>query len=94
MITACGFSEEQPTLILDNRSPGRLLTSDWKRRTIGDAVDHVAGPVKATRKEQESGIWLESHHEGYLGDYGLAHRRRLFMPRDGHDIRGTFGCKR
>jgi len=102
LITACGFSEEQPenwarpirsaaahsTLILDNRSPGRLLTSDWKRRTIGDAVDHVAGPVKATRKEQESGIWLESHHEGYLGDYGLAHRRRLFMPRDGHDIRG------
>ena len=102
MITACGFSEEQPenwarpirsaaahsTLILDEHSPGRLLISEWKRQTVGDAVDHVAGPVKATRKEQESGIWLESHHEGYLRAYGLAHRRRLFMPRDGHDIRG------
>jgi uncharacterized heparinase superfamily protein len=44
--------------------------------------------VKATRKEQDSGIWLESHHEGYLGDYGLSHRRRLFMPSDGHDVRG------
>jgi len=102
MITACGFSEEQPenwarpiraaaahsTLVLDNRSPGRLLVSEWKRQTVGDAVDHVAGPVKAVRKEQQSGIWLESHHEGYLGAYGLSHRRRLFMPRDGHDIRG------
>ncbi len=102
MITACGFNDEQPpswarpiraaaahsTLILDNRSPGRLLTREWKRRAVGDAVERIAGPVKATRKEQESGIWLESHHEGYLGDYGLSHRRRLFMPRDGHDVRG------
>ena len=102
MITSCGFSAEQPanwarpvraaaahsTLVLDDRSPGRLLLSDWKRETVGDAVEFVAGPVKATRKEQDSGIWLESHHEGYLGDYGLSHRRRLFMPRDGHDIRG------
>ncbi len=102
MITSCGFSRQQPdnwqrpvraaaahsTLILDGRSPGRLLLSDWKRKTLGDAIERVAGPVKATRKEQESGIWLESHHEGYMGDYGLSHRRRLFMPSDGHDIRG------
>lgn len=102
LITACGFNSEQPTiwarpvraaaahstLVLDGRSPGRLLTSNWKRQVIGDAVEYVAGPVKAARKEQESGIWLESHHEGYLGDYGLSHRRRLFVPRDGGDIRG------
>lgn len=102
MITSCGFSAEQPmnwarpiraaaahsTLVLDDRSPGRLLLSDWKRQTIGDVVEYVAGPVKASRKEQESGIWLETHHEGYLGAYGLSHRRRLFMPREGDDIRG------
>lgn len=102
MITSCGFNDEQPqnwarpiraaaahsTLILDGRSPGRLLTTAWKRQTVGEAVERVAGPVKATRKEQESGIWLESYHEGYMGDYGLSHRRRLFMPREGHDIRG------
>ncbi len=102
MITSCGYNTQQPlawarpiraaaahsTLILDGRSPGRLLMSEWKRAILGDAVDRVAGPVKATRKEQDSGIWLESHHEGYLGDYGLSHRRRLFMPRDGHDVRG------
>jgi uncharacterized heparinase superfamily protein len=102
MITGCGFNPQQPatwqrpvraaaahsTLILDNRSPGSLLMSEWKRRVVGDAVEFVAGPVKATRKEQDSGIWLECHHEGYLGRYGLSHRRRIFMPRDGHDIRG------
>ena len=102
MITACGFNAEQPenwqrpvraaaahsTLVLDGRSPGRLLTNEWKRRTVGDAVECVAGPVKATRKEQKAGIWLESHHEGYMGEYGLSHRRRLFMPVDGDDVRG------
>ncbi len=105
MITSCGFNREQPenwarpiraaaahsTLILDGRSPGRLLLQNWKRRIVGEAIDRVAGPVKATRKEQESGIWLESHHEGYMGDYGLSHRRRLFMPREGHDVRGEDG---
>jgi len=102
MITSCGFNGQQPanwarpiraaaahsTLVLDDRSPGSLLKSEWKRQIVGDAVDRVAGPVKATRKEQDSGIWLESHHGGYFGDYGLSHRRRLFMPLDGHDIRG------
>ncbi len=102
IITACGFNPEQPaewarsvrsaaahsTLVLDNHSPGRLLKSDWRRGVIGDAVEHVAGPVKVTRKEQDGGIWIESHHEGYLEEYGLSHRRRIFMPRDGHDVRG------
>lgn len=102
MITACGYSPEQPvawsqpvraaaahsTLVLDGRSPGRLLLTDWKRAVVGDAVDRDAGPVRASRKEQDSGIWLESHHEGYMGDYGLSHRRRLFVPKDGSDVRG------
>ena len=102
IFTSCGFNPEQAdmwqrpvraaaahsTLILDNRSPGRLLISDWKRRIVGDVVEYDCGPVRASRKEQESGIWLESHHEGYMSDYGLAHRRRLFLPKDGDDIRG------
>jgi len=102
MMTACGYNPQQPqswarpiraaaahsTLILDERSPGRLLQSDWKRRVVGDAVEYDPGPVRASRKEQESGFWLEGHHEGYMADYGLAHRRRLFLPKDGSDIRG------
>ncbi len=102
IFTSCGFNPEQAdmwqrpvraaaahsTLILDSRSPGRLLVSDWKRRIVGDVVEYDCGPVRASRKEQETGIWLESHHEGYMSDYGLAHRRRLFLPKDGDDIRG------
>ena len=105
MITSCGFSAEQPanwkrsvraaaahsTLVLDGRSPGRLLLSDWKRKVVGDAVEFSPGPVKATRKEQETGMWLECYHEGYMAEYGLSHRRRLFMPSDGHDVRGEDG---
>ena len=102
LIVNCGFNPEQPlnwarplrasaahsTLVLDNRSPGRLLARDWMRRTIGDAVEQDVGSVRASRKEQDSGIWIEAYHEGYLADYGLCHRRRLFMPAAGDDIRG------
>lgn len=102
MICGCGYNTEQPeawarplraaaahsTLVLDNRSPGRLLAREWMRETIGDAVERDFGPVRVSRKEQESGIWIEAYHEGYLVDYGLSHRRRLYMPSSGEDIRG------
>jgi len=98
----CGWNNQQPqawqrpvraaaahnTLILDGRSPGRLLPQSWKTKAMGDAVLHEAGPVKATRKEQSSGVWLEMFHEGYKAEYGLCHRRRFFVSSEGDDIRG------
>jgi len=102
MIVSCGWNAEQPsawrrpvrsasahsTLVLDDRSPGKLLSSGWKTRNLGEAVLREAGPVKATRKEQESGVWLEAFHEGYRTEYGLNHRRRFFMSKEGDDVRG------
>lgn len=102
IITSCGWTDEMPpawrrpvrsaaahsTLTLDERSPGRLLEPDWMRRVVGDAVDLDSGPAQASRKEQVSGIWIEASHGGYRPEYGLAHRRRLFMPANGDDIRG------
>jgi len=102
MIVNCGWSQEQPqqwrrpmrataahsTLILNDQSAGRLLKkgapSDW----IGPAIAIDSGPARATRKEQVSGIWLESNHDGYRADTGLVHRRRIYMSEDGQDIRG------
>ena len=47
-----------------------------------------AGPVTATRKEQVSGTWLETSHDGYREETGLVHRRRFYMSIEGDDIRG------
>ena len=76
------------TLILDDLSPGALLEPGFRADALGDAVLRAPGQVTARRKEQSSGIWLETDHEGYKDRYGLVHRRRIFMGEDGDDIRG------
>jgi len=102
MIVNCGWNDLQPkawqrpvraaaahsALILNGRSPGELLSEGWKSRVLGQAVLTAAGPVKAQRKEQSSGTWLESSHDGYRAEYGLTHRRRFFVSAEGDDIRG------
>ncbi len=76
------------TLILDDLSPGSLLEPGFRADMLGDAILRAPGQVSARRKEQNSGIWLETSHEGYKDSYGLVHRRRIFMGEDGDDIRG------
>ena len=102
IVVNCGWSEQQPlnfrrpvrgtaahsSLVLDNRSAGRLLKEGWGTKYLGEAVAMAAGPVKVTRKEQMSGTWLESSHEGYRAESGLSHRRRFYMSVEGDDIRG------
>lgn len=102
MIVNCGWAPQQPsrwrdpmrataahsTLILDNRSAGRLVDSGLKARFFPGAVDIAPENVKAKRKEQTDGVWLECTHDGYRASYGLTHRRRFYMALDGQDIRG------
>jgi len=102
LVVNCGWNEQQPqnfrravrataahsSLILDGESAGRLLKEGWGTKRLGEVVSVEAGPVSATRKEQVSGTWLESSHDGYREDTGLSHRRRLYMSVDGDDIRG------
>lgn len=102
VIVNCGWNAAQPpkwqaamretaahsTLILDDCSAGAIAARGLTRRVHGPAVIKAAGPVNASRKEQESGIWLEASHEGYLRSSGLKHRRRIYMDALGQDIRG------
>lgn len=76
------------TLVLDERSPGEIVEDALRLSAFGPAVARDSGPVRARRKEQSSGIWLECAHDGYKDAYGLVHRRRLFVGEDGEDIRG------
>ena len=44
--------------------------------------------VEARRTEGESGFWLDLSHDGYAAPFGLIHRRRIFLTRQGGDLRG------
>lgn len=102
MIVNCGWCPEQPvnwrspvrataahsTLILGGASAGTLLDEGFRARLLGDIIETGIEDVSAKRKEQVTGVWLETTHGGYRAKTGLMHRRRFYMTQDGEDIRG------
>ncbi len=40
------------------------------------------------RREADGNIWLEASHEGYKSNFGLIHRRKLYLDASGTDFRG------
>jgi uncharacterized heparinase superfamily protein len=102
LIVNCGWNDEQPTqwrepmrataahstLVLGQKSAGKLLSAGLAEHAIGPAIQLPAGPTRSSRKEQDVGTWLEASHEGYLDTFGLMHRRRLYLDVSGVDFRG------
>ncbi|MGB0906757.1 MAG: heparinase II/III family protein [Maricaulaceae bacterium] len=102
LIVNCGWSEEQPyhwkqavrataahsTLTLNAQSAGHIVDSGLPQKWLGHAIETGAQNVKAFRKEQSKGVWLETSHDGYRDLTGLMHNRRLYMSLDGTDLRG------
>lgn len=102
MIVNCGWSGEQPanwrsavrataahsSLTLGETSAGKLLDEGFRARLLGDVIEKGIDDVTAKRKEQVTGVWLETSHGGYRAKTGLMHRRRLYITQDGEDIRG------
>ena len=101
LIVNCGWNSNQPdkwrqlvrktpahsTLILDNQDCGQLLT-DWRKKLFGPAILKNAAPVSYKRQENETGVWIEASHDGYIERYGLRHTRQVYMDLSGNDIRG------
>lgn len=46
------------------------------------------GKVTVTRDEDTGSIWLDAAHDGYVANFGVTHRRRLFLDASGEDLRG------
>ncbi len=44
--------------------------------------------VDSTRQSANGDAWLDASHDGYLTNFGLIHRRRLYLSADGLDVRG------
>lgn len=56
-----------------------------------DEGGRLIGPapmVAAERSEAEGSVWIEAYHEGYRDNFGLVHRRRLYLDESGEELRG------
>jgi uncharacterized heparinase superfamily protein len=68
------------TLSIDGADSSSLLP--------GDGIATRPAFVDCRREEQAGAIWLELAHDGYGPRFGLRHRRRLYMPASGDELRG------
>jgi uncharacterized heparinase superfamily protein len=68
------------TLVVGDRNSAEVQPGGGLRR----------GPAEMTldRQEEQGAVWIAASHDGYLGRFGILHRRRLFLAAEGDDLRG------
>ncbi len=77
------------TLVLDEKSSSRLLRHAGLEALAGGVP--IRGPEHVRSKLSELGdtLTLDAEHDGYLGRYGLMHKRRIVLSADGKSIEGA-----
>jgi uncharacterized heparinase superfamily protein len=68
------------TVVVGDTNSSEILPNG----TIGRRPDRVT----CRRGESDGNIWIDASHDGYLEDFGVIHRRRLYLGADGDDFRG------
>jgi uncharacterized heparinase superfamily protein len=73
------------TLIIDD-----ALSALFEDNRRGKSPARVFGPLldDVRRSSDDSGITVQGRHDGYKAQYGLLHRRYLFIDHDGKNLRG------
>lgn len=68
------------TLAVDDTNSSEILSdgSIGRRATI----------VERQREMSDGNVWVVAAHSGYQSNFGLVHRRRLYLAHDGSDLRG------
>ncbi|MEM6534974.1 MAG: heparinase II/III family protein [Pseudomonadota bacterium] len=98
IVTSCGFSPEvgiewqsavratsaHSTLVIDSADSSTFKTNDETDLLYPEGPEGIS----AKRLEEADEIWLDAQHGGYKADYGLLHRRRLFMSGTGSRLTG------
>lgn len=83
--TALRATAAHNALVVDNTNAMPLWIEDPKG---GGRYRRPVAGATARRTEEDAGVWLDASHDGYRVAHGLVHRRRLFMTREGNDLRG------
>jgi uncharacterized heparinase superfamily protein len=77
------------TLCLGETSSSRLIRHARLERLFGGPPIRGPGQVKAELTEKDGAVTLKARHDGYLGRYGVHHRRALFIGADGRALSGV-----
>jgi uncharacterized heparinase superfamily protein len=73
------------TLTIDDTNTSEILgLAGPLPGTVGQRPRQVA----CQRDESDGATWLELSHDGYARQFGVVHRRRLFLSAGGDDLRG------
>jgi uncharacterized heparinase superfamily protein len=73
-------SAAHSTVVVDDTNSAEILQSGG----MGRRPDHV----ECVREEDSGNLWITASHDGYKAPFGLIHQRRLYLSRDGDDLRG------
>jgi uncharacterized heparinase superfamily protein len=77
---AARASAAHSTLVVDDTNAAEL-------RREGGMVRRPRR-LEATRADADGAVWAAASHDGYAPNFGLTHRRRLWLSADGADLRG------
>jgi uncharacterized heparinase superfamily protein len=75
------------TLSLGEAAAGAPLTG-FRAHALGARLVGGASRMDARRDENETGVWLEVTHDGWAGDFGVLHERKLFLDLALDELRG------
>ncbi len=76
--TAQRATAAHSTLIVDDTNSTEITSRGRRAPTF----------IHCERQEADGAIWLDTAHDGYMANFGLEHRRRLYLAADGDDLRG------
>ncbi|MBX6323255.1 MAG: heparinase II/III family protein [Rhodospirillaceae bacterium] len=97
MIVNCGAYARTPEWQIAQRTTAAhstLVVEDTNSSTVLISAGKPQGllrrpkAVTCRRDEADGSLWLETSHDGYLVNYAVIHRRRLYLAAGGEDFRG------
>ena len=72
------------TLVIDD-----ALSAVFSQRRSGRGAAHPVGPIVGQKRtEEDDGVLVDAHHDGYRAQFGYLHRRRVFLSSDGRQMWG------
>ncbi len=72
------------TLVIDD-----ALSAVFSQRRSGRGAAHPVGPIIGQKRtEEDDGVLIDAHHDGYRAQFGYLHRRRVFLSSDGRQMWG------
>jgi uncharacterized heparinase superfamily protein len=67
-----------------------MVVADTSSSEVGpdNLIRQRPRDIGCDRQDSDGATWVDANHDGYAENFGLVHRRRLYLSADGCDLRG------